>query len=45
MGDENRRKVTPFAKIAKQIENHVPGALVQVSGGLVGKQQRRVGSK
>ena len=42
MGDQDRRKVTPFAKIGEQIENHLPGSLVQISRWFVSQQQRRI---
>jgi hypothetical protein len=42
MGDQDRRKVTPFAKIGKQIENHLPGTFVQIPGWLVGQKERRI---
>ena len=41
MGDQDRRQVTPFAKIGEQIENHLPGPLVQIAGRLVGQEQGR----
>src|SRR5580658_8549013 len=39
---QNRRQIAPLADFAQQIEDHVTCALIQVSGRLIGKQQRRV---
>ena len=42
MGDQDRRKVTLPSKTGEQIENHLPGTLVQIPGWLVGQQERGI---
>ena len=39
MGDQDRRQVTPFSDFVQQIEDHLSGALIQISGRLVREEQ------
>jgi len=42
MGDKDGRQVTLPPQIGKQPENHLACAFIEIPGGLVGQQQRRI---